>query len=204
MKNILYVVIAVLVILLFMQYKGCEQYENGKPDTTIVRDTVYNTHDSVIVRKVKIHSTDTTYIPSAPEYIADTNYAALKKQFEALVKMHTAKNMYMDSLKLDSVGYVVINDTVQFNTLQNRKYHYNYKIPLITETVTINNPPKKTRQLYFGAGVNGSKNYGIETVNAGLLYKTKKDQLYGMQVGINNNGLLVYGVQSYWKIKFKN
>lgn len=203
MKNILYAIIALLLILVVVQHKGCEISDDDTPDTTIVRDTVYNTHDSVIVRKVKIVETDTTYIPTAPEYLPDTNYAALKKQFEALVKMHTARNIYADSLQLDSVGYVVINDTVQFNTLHNRKYHYNYKVPVITETVTINNPPKKTRQLYLGAGVNGSKTYGIETVSAGLLYKTKKDQLYGMQVGVNTNGLLVYGVQSYWKLKFK-
>jgi hypothetical protein len=36
-----------------------------------------------------------------------------------------------------------------------------------------------------------------------LLYKNKKDQIFGASLGINTNGSVVYGVSSYWKIKLK-
>jgi len=65
-------------------------------------------------------------------------------------------------------------------------------------------PPK--RQLYVGGGLDGTyinKTPNINVAKAGLLFKTKKDQIYGVTVGVSINGYLVYGIQSYWKIKLK-
>jgi hypothetical protein len=96
---------------------------------------------------------------------------------------------------------VAIADTVNKNELLNRSYSYKYKIPTITEKVTITktNPPKN--QVYIGGGVNASKSFGVESLNAGLMLKTKKDQLFGLKVGTSLDGQLSYGFQSYWKIK---
>ena len=52
----------------------------------------------------------------------------------------------------------------------------------------------------MGGGVTGNKN-GLDVLQGGLLYKSKHDKVLGLHVGINGNNQVVYGVQSYWKIK---
>ena len=80
----------------------------------------------------------------------------------------------------------------------------NYTIPIITKYIKVPEEPK--RQLYVGGGLDGTyinKTPMINAAKAGLLYKNKKDQIYGATVGVSINGYLVYGLQSYWKIKLK-
>ena len=36
-----------------------------------------------------------------------------------------------------------------------------------------------------------------------VLYKNKKDQMYGAKAMLDFKGNLYYGIQSYWKIKLK-
>ena len=57
--------------------------------------------------------------------------------------------------------------------------------------------------MYIGGGLQGNQYNIINSINGGILYKNKKDQIYGLSVGINTNGQEVYGVSSYWKIKLK-
>ena len=111
------------------------------------------------------------------------------------------KNIQKDSVKIDSIGFIKVTDTVQNNIVQNRKWEYNIKYPIIKETVIQSS--KKVNQLYIGGGLQGNQYNIINSINGGILYKNKKDQLYGLSVGINTSGQAVYGVSSYWKIKFK-
>jgi hypothetical protein len=52
----------------------------------------------------------------------------------------------------------------------------------------------------MGGGITGNKN-GVELLQGGFLYKSKKDKVFGLNLGINGNSQIVYGLQSYWKIK---
>jgi hypothetical protein len=137
------------------------------------------------------------------QYLPDTNYERLKIQFEMLVKEHTVKNVYADTLKLDTLGYIAIADTTQLNKLLNRSYNYKYKIPTITEQITITKYPPKRNQLYVGAGVNVERTFAPASAELGLLLKTKRDQIMGVKAGSDINGNVTYGFQSYWKIGSK-
>lgn len=200
------IVIAVLIVIVFLQ-RSCHQKEMGDiishRDTTVVIDTVLDVHDSVIIRKVPVIKRDTSYLPIDIQYLPSPDYIVLKSRFEALVKEHTVRNIYSDSLRLDSVGYIIINDSVQFNKLFNRSYKYHYEIPNITKTITIVEHPKKTNQIYIGGGILGNKTEGVAGAELGLLLKNKKDQIYGIKVGSDIRGNILYGVQGYWKIKLK-
>jgi hypothetical protein len=112
-----------------------------------------------------------------------------------------AKNISSDSIKIDSIGHVYITDTVSKNMIIGRSTRYNVKYPIITNTVIV--PEKKKLQMYLGGGVQGQKNEIINQINAGLLLKTKKDQIIGINAGTTINGNAVYGVQSFWKIRLK-
>jgi hypothetical protein len=173
-----------------------------EPTTTVtVHDTLWKVHDSLIIKKLKIKEVIHDTIQTPPEYIADTSYPKLKAQYDALVVSHLAKNIYADTVKLDTLGYVAIADTIHKNSLKNRSYKYNYKIPTVhtTTTITKYTPPKN--QLYIGGGMDGNKTSGLTNVNLGLLFKTKSDKIYGVKVGTNIEGQINYGFQLFWKLK---
>ena len=115
-----------------------------------------------------------------------------KSRFQKVVKAHTTKNMYVDTILIDTFGKIYVYDTVQFNTLGNRGIVKNYTIPIITRTIKVPAEPK--RQLYVGGGLDGTyinKTPMINVAKVVMLYKTKKDQIYGASVGVSINGYLM-------------
>lgn len=197
MNKVLSVIIVVLIAFLVFKGNGCGG-DVPKADTLIVHDTSWQVHDSLIVKKVKIKEVIHDTLPV--EYIADTNYPKLKAQYDAVVKGYLAKNIYADTLKLDTLGYIAVADTVQKNELLSRSYSYQYKIPTITKTTTITKWTPAKGALYVGGGVSGDKTNGINSVRGGLLYKTKKNTMFGVHAGFASNQL-IYGVDAYWKLK---
>ena len=195
-------IIVGLVCMVFFQ-RQCSSHGDQVPksDTTVVVDTFWRKpKDHLVVREVPVLKEIEVPVASKPEYLADTNYPALKAQYEALVKLFILKRVYSDSVKIDDFGYLNITDTVQENKLLKRKYRHDYLIPVVTKSTTINNYAKPKRQLYVGGGININNTLGITGAKAGFIYKTKKDQLYGISTQVNSLGQISYGVESYWKI----
>ena len=197
-NNILSIAILILAVIIVLQRSNSSPDIIEKP--IILRDTIWQKKDSVIYTSPKVVQTIPIKIISE-KYLPDPNYDKLVLQYQELVKLHLSKNVQKDSVKIDSIGFVKVTDTVQNNIVQNRKWEYNIKYPIIKETVI--QPSKKVNQLYIGGGLQGNQYNIINSINGGILYKNKKDQLYGLSVGINTNGQAVYGISSYWKIKFK-
>ena len=197
-NNILSIAILILAVIIVLQRSNSSPDIIEKP--IVIRDTIWQKKDSVIYTSPKVVQTIPIKIISE-KYLPDPNYDKLVLQYQELVKLHLSKNVQKDSVKIDSIGFVKVIDTVQNNIVQNRKWEYNIKYPIIKETVI--QPSKKVNQLYIGGGLQGNQYNIINSINGGILYKNKKDQIYGLSVGINTNGQVVYGVSSYWKIKFK-
>lgn len=195
-------IILVLVLIILLQRACTPKCTESTPvEPTVEVDTLYkyiNHTETKIVTKTK---TDTQYVKE-PWMVPDTNYAALKKQFQDLVSLYASKNIYQDTIRIDSIGIVVLTDTVRKNTLGDRTYTHNYKIPTVVVTKTIPLPPK--RQLYIGGAIGATYPVSISTVQAGLLLKNKKDQIFGVGVGLDTRGVLTYQFSTYWKISFKN
>ena len=201
MNRLLSLTIVVLIVIMLLQRNGCTYIKDKQPEVVTVHDTTWQVHDSLIIKKLKVKETIYETIQTPPEYIADTSYPRLKEQYDSLVVAYLAKNIYADTLKLDTLGYVAIADTLQKNSLQNRSYKYNYKIPTIHTTTTITKYAPLKNQLYIGGGVGGNKASGVTNLNAGLLFKTKKDHIYSVIVGTNVEGQINYGFQTFWKLK---
>lgn len=195
-KNYLYLIIGVLLLVIFLQRCGSDKPVTPVPPTVEI-DTVWVKHDSMIYSKPKI----VTVIKGIPEiqYVPDTSYSKLVIQYKSLVDLCTAKNVYSDTLKIDSIGYVNVLDTISKNRIQGRRFKYDLKYPVVTKTITLQAPPKT--QVYIGGGLQGNQYNIVNQFNAGLLLKTKKDQIYGVSAGMNTDGKVQYGLQSYWKIK---
>ena len=197
-NNILSIAILILAVIIVFQRSNSSPDIIEKP--IVIRDTVWQKKDSVIYTSPKVVQTIPVKIVSE-KYLPDPNYDKLVLQYQELVKLHLAKNIQKDSVQIDSIGFVKVTDTVQNNIVQNRKWEYNIKYPIIKETII--EPPKKINQLYIGGGLQGNQYNIINSINGGILYKNKKDQLYGLSIGVNTNGQVIYGLSSYWKIKFK-
>lgn len=193
-------IIAVLIAIIFLQ-RACTPQVTPEVIPQVTYDTILKHDTSVVVKKMKITSHDTTYIPEDPIYMLDTSCDLVKARFQKIVKAHTTKNMYIDTILIDTFGKIYVYDTVQFNTLGNRGIVKNYTIPIITRTIKVPAEPK--RQLYVGGGLLATKDLIINAAELGLIYKTKKDQMYGVKAQLDFKGNLSYGLQSYWKISLK-
>ena len=167
----------------------------------VTRDTIWIERDTIVYSNPQIvesiFSSDTTIIQN--NYIPDTNYSKLVAQYYEVVNKLVAMNIFHDTIRIDTNGYVKIVDTVQNNVLVGRSTLLNIKYPTITETIVM--PEKKTNQLYLGGILQTNLNY--HQIGAGILLKTKNDFIIGTSFGINTYGDAMYGVNSYWKLKFK-
>lgn len=199
-KNFFYIVMLVLLVVVLFQ--TCKKNSNTSSTVTIHRDTVWVVKDSTVYSKPQLIKTiQITPEKITKEYIPDTNYASLVKQYQNLVQQFLATNIQSDSLKIDSIGHVYVTDTVTKNLVVGRKYDYKLTYPIITNTITV--PEKKRNQWYIGGDIQGNQITPVNQISAGLLFKNKNDQIKGAKVGLNFNGQFLYGVQSYWKIKLR-
>lgn len=141
---------------------------------------------------------DVVYENSIEYVLSEEDYGLVEK-FDTLNELFSMRNIYMDSIKIDTFGYIKLIDTVQGNKFSGRSFTTNVVIPEKTVTITNTIYPKPTRQFYIGGGISGNKISPINSVNAGLLYKDRRDRLFG--IGASYNGQIYYGISSYWKIK---
>lgn len=196
--------IAVFILLIIILLQRCGRNPENPTVPQITRDTVWVHKDSTILSKPQIIKTIPVNIyhdTTLREYLPDTNYANLVKQYTELAEKFLAMNIQADSFKVDSIGHVYITDTVSHNLVKSRSFKYNLKYPQITTTITI--PEPKRVQWYVGGFLQGEEEELIDQISAGLLIKNKKDQMFGGHIGLNTSGKLQIGLSSYWKIKIK-
>lgn len=196
--NFFNVVVLILVSVILLQ--KCTSTPAKPIEPKIVKDTVWVVTKNTVITKPTLVKT----IPGKPEtnYIPDPNYSKLVLQYTKLVEEHIALNVYKDTIKIDSIGHVYINDTVSKNNISYRKVAWDLKYPIVTKTITL--PPIRNNQLYVGGGIQGGQTQLLNQFNVGLLLKTKSDKVYNVYTGLNTNGQLQVGLQAYWKIKLNN
>lgn len=192
-------IIMVLFSIIILQRSCNKPSLTPEPSVITKHDTAYITKDTTIVKKTTLVKRDTLYRPGDPVFIPDTNYYKLRLQYLHIVKEYTTRNIYTDTLLLDSLGTVVLHDTVHLNKLQQRTYKLSYKIPVITKTIT---QPIR-RQLFIGGGISISTSFTEPTANLGLLYKNKKENIFGVYTLVNGQSKPQIGVSSYWKLSLK-
>lgn len=209
--NFQFLIIILLFGIILLQRCNTSPTPESKPTIVTTIDTSWKHLQQPIVN---VYPTVTNHIPYAVGtpgvttpgihdtlYIPSANDSILRIQYEALRDSLLSSNTYSQRLKYDS-SYVDINDTVSQNRITGRSYRFTLKYPVITTSTTITIPPKSVTQLYFGGGLSGSPTALIQGANLGLILKTKTDHLYGVKVGITAPGVITYGVDTYWKIKF--
>lgn len=204
MKNlkvsIVMFVISMVLLVLFMRERS-KNAETRPNDTITVHDTAWQIHDSIRIKKVPVYKEVIVEIASKTEMLPDTNYARLKEQYMALLQLYINKSVYKDTISVGSYGYIAVLDSVKENKIAYRRTRDNFNIPIVKETKTITKYAPPVRQIYVGAGLMVNNTIGIRGAQAGLIYKTKKDDIYNITAGANIDGTVIYGVNYYYKLK---
>ncbi len=197
------ILVVVLLIIILLQRCGGGRNPENPTAPQITRDTVWVHKDSTITKQPQIIKTITVPVEQwNTEYLPDTSsMSKLIAQYNELANKFLALNISQDSIVVDSIGKVFITDTVTTNMIKNRKLTYDFKFPMITNTITI--PEPKRTQWYVGGTLQGEQGNLISQINANLLIKNKRDQMFGGHVGLNRSGALQIGLSSFWKIKLK-
>lgn len=175
-----------LAVLLFLQ-RSCSSTPKPKPEVITEVEVRYDT----------IKVTETKYIPKYVEKtVVDIDTFNAPIDTLTILKDYYAKYYYIDTIEIDSLGTIVVSDTVTRNLISKRDVQSNLLIP----TTTVNNTVYlNKRELYGGISVSGQPDQ-INLVGGELLYRNKRKQAYGFGVGVNPDFQPVYTVRMYWKV----
>mgnify|MGYP006443065479 CR=1 FL=1 len=185
-KNIQTLLVVVLAVLLFYQ-KSCSSTPPVEPQTIT----------EVITRWDTLKVATKEYVP---KYIRKTivNIDTFQAPIDtmSILRDYYAKYFYTDTIKVDSLGFIVINDTVTRNLISKRDVQSNIFIP--TTTIT-NTTYLYKRELFWGASISGNQEQ-IQSINGELMYVNKKRNAYGFGVGVDQNFQPIFTGRLYWKI----
>ena len=185
-KNIQTLLIVVLAALLFLQ-RGCSSTPPVEPEVITEVVTQWDT----------IKVTEKEYVPKyIRKTVVEIDTFSVPIDTISILKDYYAKYFYTDTIKIDTLGTIIVNDTVTRNLISMRDVQSNIFIPTTTITNTVY---LYKREFYGGISV-GSTNQAVQNINAELLYINKKRQSYGFGVGLNPQWQPVYTVRMYWKI----
>ena len=166
------IVIVLLVAVLIFFIGSDARYTKTEP--TIVSDTVYQ------------QKTFTKFIKgkSIPFVILDTIYLIERvTDTITIVKDYNQVKVYSDTMRIDSVGYAYIQDTISQNKIQGRGFSANFNLPTITITKLIES--KSKNQLYLGFIGDLKHSNGQIGIGGSIALKTAKNTLYTATATMN-------------------
>jgi len=185
-KNIQTLLIVVLAVLLLLQ-RSCSSTPQVEPK--VITEVVTN-WDTVKV-------TTKEYVPKyIRKTIVDIDTFQAPIDTVSILKDYYAKYFYTDTIKIDTLGTIVINDTVTRNLISIRDVQSNIFIP----TTTVTNTIYINKREFFGGVSVGATNQAVQNINGELLYINKKRNAYGFGIGLDPNFQPIYTVRMYWKI----
>jgi len=167
-----------------------------KIDTVIQYKQV---HDTISGKPIFLKAKKDTLWRDSIQYKPDTSYAGLLKQYDSVVTKYFTEHIFKTDYKLGTYGTASVSDTIVANMITGNSIAYNVTIP--EKIVTIIKPYVPVRQFYMGGGLYGSALTPVKSAHVGLLYKDRQDRIFIGSVGFDTQ--IVYGFQSYWKIKLR-
>lgn len=174
---------------------------NGKKYELVSRevDTVFvKVKPDVVYKPGKTIYKDTTIYQEVPIMGASSlSDELMHNYYDSILMSHFAKKVFTDTISFGANGKIYIKDTLQENAILSRMTNSDLIFPSVKETITIKEKPKN--QLYLGAKsviVNNS----IGGVGTGLMFKTKRDRMYGVGAMIDRQKNVNFTLDLYIKL----
>lgn len=173
MKDV--VIVLLVAVLIFFIFSDA-RYTKTEP--IIIADTVYQ------------QKTFTKFIKgkSIPFVILDTIYnidttTIYKTDTIKVLSDYNQVKVYSDTMRIDSLGYAYIQDTISQNKIQGRGFSANFNLPTITITKLIEKKDKN--QLYLGFIGDLKHSNGQIGIGGSIAIKTAKNTLYTATATMN-------------------
>lgn len=188
------VYIGIIIFLLGFLFIG-KKIDNGqvyREKYTIVEekiDTQYVNKRYNVYRRSKDIFHDTTIYVKVP-YLD-------QEQIDSIEQEYFAKNIYKDTITLDSVN-VYIKDTIQMNKIVGRSIYADFTYPVITKEKYL--APKKKTELYFGPKVDLIGDKKLNSFGTGFIIKSPKDRIVELYINRDMSGRFIYGTGLYIKL----
>ena len=196
-KNFQSLIIIGLIIVIFLlrECRGEKSPLPTEPVKVVKVETKYDT----IVKEV------TSYVP---EYRTEVKWKT--KTIHDTIEVHdtipidTASILedyfkayaYNDTLKEDSIT-LIIDDIISQNQIMSRNIKYSLVYPT---TIIQTEREVNKRELYLGFGIGGDRQQ-LSFVGSELLLRNKKERIYGVGLGINQNFEPILTFKMSWKVK---
>ena len=166
------VVIVLLVAVLIFFIASDSRYTKSAP--IIVTDTVYQQKTFSKFIKGK----------SIPFVVLDTIFLTdTIKDTIIIVKDYNQVKVYSDTMRIDSLGYAYIQDTISRNSIIGRVFTAQIKEKVIYKTIT--NEQKQRNQLYLGFIGDMRHFNGQIGIGGSIAFKTAKNTLYTATATMN-------------------
>ena len=196
-KNFQSLIIIGLIIVIFL-LRECRGEKSSLP-TEPVKVVKVETKYDTIVKEV------TSYVP---EYRTEVKWKT--KTIHDTIEVHdtipidTASILedyfkayaYNDTLKEDSIT-LIVNDIISQNQIMSRNIKYSLVYPT---TIIQTEREVNKRELYLGFGIGGDRQQ-LSFVGSELLLRNKKERIYGVGLGINQNFEPILTFKMSWKVK---
>lgn len=155
-----------------------------------------------IIKKDSTIYKDTIIYKPGPVKIIPGKDIPQKVDTTAILKDYFAKVYYQDTLKLDTLGFILVKDTISQNRIQKRHTNFNIKVPVYEKTINnyVQIPPRN--KVYIGIEIGGNTKDIINYIGPNFILNTKKDKMYNLGLGLTPNGL-GFNIGTSWKIQLK-
>ena len=187
-------IITVLVIIIILLSKCSGESVDVSLDVNepiVVTETITLTDTITVVEEKFVPKWRTKVIRDTVEV-----QKVLEVDTLSILKDYFEKYVYLDTIQIDTLGYITILDTLSQNRILYRKPTINIQIP--TKTITIVDE-KNEREFYAGLGVRTTMNrytwMGLEGV-----IRTKKGNTFLIGFGTDNENNFSMGGSVHWKI----
>ena len=193
MKNLQSIIILVLIVVIIWLSQCQRPKVETKVNTVIQTDTVYKPFKVTEIRDTTIFKTK--YIPqkiSMDTAKAVVQYVQTNKE---IVLDYIAVRVYVDTIKIDSIGTVIIEDSVSTNQILSRNVtkRLNY-----SQYIESKRNIKRSNGFYAGFSILASQEQ-FKALTGDILLTTKRNA-YSIGLGIDNEAMFVFKGSIYFKL----
>ena len=196
--------LTILVLVCVLLFKQCGFGGNDDIETINVDGKEY---------ELLKHDVDTQYVETVtevtkyvPQYITkvdvDTVEIPMDADTLAIIEDYFSTYAVNDTLKLDNgLGWVYVQDEITQNKLKNREFKASVRERTITDTKIVKELPKN--EFYWGVSGGFNQTQVVNNIGLDLTWKSKKNQLYQLGVGVSQDNQQLVPVVSaglQWKI----
>jgi len=183
--------IILILILVILFLKNCQS-----PNVVVEEKTITETVTEIKTVEVEKE----VYVPKYTErIITNIDTVLVQNPIDTLeiLKDYYTRYLYSDTLQLDTLGYVIINDTITMNKILSREFSSTLSIPetTIKETIYLN-----SRLFFIGPNISFTGT-GFDGAHLDFYYKDRGNRLYNIGLGVNDRGDALFNTGIKFEIK---